>query len=465
MTMDARRAILLASLVGLALRAVVGLALPIVPSWDGVVYERAATQLARGEAYDLRVLNPAAPAHRSAFYPIGWPAALAIWRMAGAPRALDPLLQAILGALAVPLAALVARRLRDRSAAVCAAWTVALWPGGIFASASWMSEPLFGLLLLLGLAPLVARHSTGALVAAALGLALATFVRPTALAIAPLAIGAAAWLASRRGVIDRDAHSHTPTQRTEPIGARPDRRKRTDPDDERTTARALAEQTAHEARSSSHVLSRATRSAAAAALALAIAFAVLSPWMLRNAGAIGGAVVSANSGANLLAGTVSARFAHVPREVDCPRGMRELARDRCRRDRALARIASAPLSWIALAPLKLAHTFAYETSSAVQLGASLGIERPTEHPAVWALAALATAYWLALLTCALLSLRRTRLRARAVVLTPFVALALVHVAFIGGDRYHTPLVPLTAALAAPTIARAVGRVRRAMMRR
>ncbi len=457
MTMDTGRAVALAALVALALRLTVGLALPLEPSWDGVVYERAATLLARGESYDLRALNPAAPAHESAFYPVGWPGALALWRAVGMPRRLDLLFAALLGALMVPLTAWLAARIAGPERARAAAWAVALWPGGILAS-PWMGETLFSLLILLALIPLTGtlrvrapdvlggsrdtphrrdgpqrwpvpppRYSASPrrpasplapialrnrhhharlapLIVSGLAFGLAAFVRPTALAIAPLAAFAAGWSA-------------------DPSWRRP---------------------------------RRALVGLGSALLVLALSFAVLSPWILRNAREVGAPVISTNGGTNLLLGTVSARYAAMPSAIDCPYGMYELDRDRCRRRRALARIAHAPLSWLALAPFKLAHTFAYETSSAVQLGASLGMARPTEAPAVRVLAGTATAYWLALLFAAALSLGRVR--HRALMLAPFLALSAVHAVFIGGDRYHAPLVPLAAALASPLLASFATRV-------
>lgn len=397
--MAPRRAVLAATLVALALRAAIGLALPVRPVWDGAVYERAATQIARGEGFTLRALRPSAPPHPTAFYPIGWPAALALFRAAGAPRALDPLLQALLGALAVPLAAKLAGCLSGRSAASCAAWLVALWPGGLLASTSWMSEPLFGVLLLAAVAVAAQRSGAPALLASATLFALASYVRPTALAMAPPVIAIAAW--SRRGSYG----------------------------------------------------SRVARSAALAVAALALALVVLAPWMARNTAMLGGAVVSTNGGANLLVGTASSRFMHVPEPLDCPRGMRELERDRCRRDRALTRIAHDPVTWLARAPAKLVHTFAYESSSVIQLAEALGVRNPLGQPAVWAAIAACTAYWLALVALAARGLAHTRRRARLIALAPCVVTAFVHAAYFGGDRYHVPLVPIVAALAAARLAR------------
>lgn len=398
--MSFRRSVLVAFVIALGLRAVTALGLPVVPTWDGEIYERAASDLARGAGFTRSALQPSSPPRPTAFYPVGWPATLSVWRAAGAPRALDPLLQAVLGALAVPLTALVAGRLAGRRSALVAAWAVALWPGGILAAASWMHEPIFTVLLLAALVPLVRSTRPSAWVLSALCFGLAAYVRPTVLATVPLAMAAAAW---PRGVRWR-------------VGA--------------------------------------------AVVGVTIALAVVAPWVARNHAAMGGAVLGTNLGSNLLIGTVSNYYVQPGPEAHCPHVRGEVASDRCRRDRALERIASDPLSWLARAPVKLFHTMGYEASSAIQLGESLGLRDAGRDPRVWALVAVCSAHWLLLIGCAVRSFRKTRERARWIVLTPFVALATVHVIFFGGDRYHAPLVPLLAALASPALgelARRIGR--------
>ena len=75
-----RRHVGLAFVVGLGLRLAVGQLLTLEPSWDGVIYERAASQLAAGHGYTLRMLDPAWPWPDlpTAFYPPGWPALLSL---------------------------------------------------------------------------------------------------------------------------------------------------------------------------------------------------------------------------------------------------------------------------------------------------------------------------------------------------------------------------------------------------
>ncbi|HJL16565.1 MAG TPA: hypothetical protein RMH99_12960 [Sandaracinaceae bacterium LLY-WYZ-13_1] len=441
----AGRAPAAACAVGLALRLAAA-ALPVAPSWDGVIYERAAARLADGAGYTLRIYDPAWPWDLpTAFYPPGWPAVLALWKGLGAARGFDLVLQALLGALAIPLAAALTRRLVPRRprAPARAAWLVALWPGGVLATAGWMTEPLFTVALLAALLPLVGSpaetraRTVGQLGLAALLFGLAAYVRPTALAIAPLALAArGASLASIGGAPD-DCRPSVP-------GAGGTA---TDVDPAAGTSRRPG------ARHSTPGASR-WRPALGAALLALFALAPLAPWMARNAAQLDGAVVSSNAGANLYVGTVDARFTRIPDDLDCPAGPRELARDRCRRERALARIADDPLGWLALGVAKLGHTFGYEASPALQLGASLERRAPPQA-ALLALSASCTLFWLALLGGALA--HAPRLGRRCLPCWAAVAsLAATHFVFLGGDRYHLPLVPILAALATAGAASASG---------
>jgi len=388
-TRRTRRQVTLAFAVGLGLRVLVGQLLPVAPSWDGVIYERAARQLADGRGYTQAMYDPEfewayLP---TAFYPPGWPATLSLLkRLADAPR-LDLLLQALIGALVIPIAARFGGAYAGHGAARRAAWLVALWPGGWLTSASWMGEPLFTLAVALALLPLVGRPSTRRASLSALLLGAAAYVRPTALIIAPFAL----------------------------------------------VARASA--------------GRHPRSRAALALPIAaLALVPVAPWMARNADRLSAPVLASNAGANLYVGTLGARYREIPEAVDCPHGPRELTRDRCRRDRALRRIADEPLRWLALGLGKVLHTFGYEMGPALQAGAGLGWSPPEARPQVQALIAICSLYWLGLLLFAARS--RGRSSVRRVVVASALAVAALHFVFLGGDRYHLPLVPLVAALAA-----------------
>ena len=270
-----------------------------------------------------------------------------------------------------------------------------------------MGEPLFALALLLALLPLAglrgAKRRRLGLAATLPGLA--AHVRPTALAIAPFALPARRW------------------HRRRPL-----------------------------------------RTLLVAGVATALAVAPLAPWMARNAERLSGPVVASNGGANLYVGTLGPRYSPIPASIDCPRGARELARDRCRRRRAMARIGADPIGWLGLGVEKVLHTFGYEMGPALGLGAGLGLSAPEDRPEVRALVVLCTLHWLALLALALRA-RARRAPIRMVLASAF-GVALLHRGFLGGDRYHLPLVPLFAALAATAISsrRASPRGRRARPR-
>lgn len=396
--------------VALALRVAVVAAVPARPAWDGVIYARAAGQLARGEGYTQRSLDEEAPARPTAFYPVGYPAVLAALRMAGFGARLDLWLQALAGVALVPVGWALGRRLGGRRAGRYAAWLLALWPGGVLLSASYLAEPLFALgagLALLPLAYARRRQRLGALCVAGVALGFVAYLRPAALpmaALAGLGLGAlrvrAAW---GRG----------------------------------WAARARAAATA----------------GAAGALALGLAAAPLAPWAARNAHALGAPVlVSTNGGVNLLLGTFGeGGYGAIPPAEDCPHGQREVERDRCRQARALARIAADPFAWLARGALKLVDTFGHESAPAYYLRDALRLSPEAEARAVLPLLALCRLGWIPALLGALAgaaALRGRRLGAAHVaVLAPPAALAALHFVYIGGDRYHAAVMPMIAALA------------------
>src|SRR4051812_27855866 len=116
------------TLVALLIRSLFVLWLGAQPSWDGVIYERAAEQLAQGEGYTQRVLDLSAPAKPSAFFPPGYAAVLSVLHRVAGGRALDPWFQVLCGTLLVPAAWYFGRRLAGARAGRIAAWLVALWP-------------------------------------------------------------------------------------------------------------------------------------------------------------------------------------------------------------------------------------------------------------------------------------------------------------------------------------------------
>jgi hypothetical protein len=397
-----RRGFLAPVAAALAIRLALAAALPAEPSWDGVVYARAADRIAEGEGFTRHAIDPAEPAEPTAFYPVGWPAILAPLRWLGAGRALDPFLQSLAGAALVPLAGLLGRRGAGARGGRIAAWIAALWPGGILLSLSWLSEPTFGLLV--GIASVAVAYARRARRIRALGwaaaaLALAAHLRPSALPIlALLAIGVAV------------AH----------------------PRSWGTTLRL-------------------------GAAAAAIAALVLAPWSLRNTYALGGpAIVSTNGGANLLLGTIDhGGYGEIPEAIDCHETT-ELEQDRCRTRVALERLAAAPLDNVARALVKTAHTFGHESAPAQSWAASLSTRDPAvrESARLWSLGVSRIA-WLAFLTAAIagaaILARRRWTVLHAALLAPLLGIALLHALALSGDRYHAPAAASMAALAAIAI--------------
>jgi len=406
--------------VALAARLALVLALDAGPAWDGVIYARAAEQLAAGEGYTLRILDPASAAVPTAFYPVGYPAALWLVRELGGGLGADRILHALCSAMLVPLSYLFARRSAGPRAARLAAWLTACWPGAILFSATWLAEPLFALACGIALLPvLYARraHATRALFWTGILLGLTAFVRPTALLVAGLT-GAGVGFARHR----------------------------------------------------SKGAGRAWLSASfGAAVALGSAALPLAPWVARNHAQLGAPVwVSTNGGVNLLIGALhDGGYERLPEPQPCwAQGLSEVQRDRCFTRQALAEIRERPDAWLGRVLLKVAHTFGHESAVAQALIQGAGL--PASSPAALWLLGVCRVGWLVLAPfmavggCVLAAraLRRRPSRVAIVTLAPIVAVAILHGVFLSGDRYHGALIPMLGALAGVG-ALALGRVIRA----
>ena len=397
------RALAAPTLLALVVRVALVASLPPSPAWDGVIYERAAEDLGAGRGLTRAIFSRDQPSIPTAFFPVGLPAALAPLRALGAGRTGDLVFQCIVGVALVPLGYALGRRLRGPTAGTVTAWLLALWPGGALLSVSWMTEPLFSLLV--GIACTIAAWSSArsrarALAMASAFLALAAYVRPSALVVlAVLALGLA-W-------IDR--------RRAQPI----------------------------------------RRAASYLGVAMLVASSLLTPWALRNEVEIGAPVaVSTNGGFNLLLGTTGdGRYGEMPTELDCPLELGEVAKDRCRADRAVARIADRPAHALARGTLKLVHTFGHESSPSELWAESLEVDDEDRETARLFALAVSEPFWLLLSSGALagaaLLWRRHRGGAAGVAIVACVTgTALVHAIYLGGDRYHAAMVAPMAALAA-----------------
>jgi hypothetical protein len=390
-------------LVALLVRVTLVVALPIAPSWDGVIYAHAADRMAEGEGFTRHALDPLEPRAPTAFYPVGLPALLVPLRWVGAGRSLDPFVQSLFGAAIVPVVGMLGRRTGGARVGRLAAWLAAVWPGGVLLSVSWLSEPAFSLLV--ALASLTVAFTrpvrrVRAIAWAALLLGGATYLRPVALVILVL-LAAGAGLASSKVFATR--------------------------------------------------VREAVRSVA---LSLAIASCVLAPWSIRSSLSLGGPVLlSTNGGSNLLIGTIGEGvYDRVPASIECHEPT-ELEADHCRAARAMARLRASPFDAFSRALLKLAHTFGHDSAPAQAWAASLRTTDPTlRESAALASLGLCRVSWLALLVLSVagagLLLRRRASPLHAALFAPPLGIALTHVVMLGGDRYHAPAAASMAVLAA-----------------
>lgn len=284
------------------------------PADDGSFYHTVATRIAAGQGYTWAW--PDGVVTYAAHYPVGYPALLgACYAVLGASPVSAMLLNALLGSLLVVAVHSCALRITSLARARLAALALALHPTFVLYSAALMTEAVAAatLVLLASYALFVAARGGGSSWRLPLGLggALLVFIRPQLLPLLPV-LGAVAVLV--------------------PEGA--------------SRSRAL--------------LARLRGGAEVLALALVCCL----PWTLRNCAKMDGCVfVSANGGWNLLIGTLpegKGSFApisgpNVPPE--CRSEFGEAGKDRCFGRAGARRIREAPLSWLALAPLKLGQMF------------------------------------------------------------------------------------------------------------
>ena len=142
----------------------------------------------------------------TAYYPPGYPWFLGILTWLSSPFTDAPwlvagLVQAVLGAASVGLAALVTKRLAGPLAALVAAAIYALYPNLIFHTGALLGETLYNFLFLAFLALLLskpwdAEFSRRRIVACGVLLGLAVLVRPISLAVIPVVI--VGWLLARK---------------------------------------------------------------------------------------------------------------------------------------------------------------------------------------------------------------------------------------------------------------------------
>lgn len=184
------------------------------------------------------------------------------------------------------------------------------------------------------------------------------------------------------------------------------------------------------------------RGAALAAVALAFAL-VLAPWVLRNRAAMGVTTLTTSAGPNLCIGLGDGATGGY-RKLDVA-GHDEVAEHELGLRCASSGLARRPYELVTLAPAKLSRLLVwddwivddfYARAQGIGAGAALALRVVCN-----------LAYW-ALLGFAALVGWRTRKDAGAVVLAVAGAVALSVLVGFGGGRFHTPLLPLLAVLAA-----------------
>lgn len=380
-----------------AARLAFGLWAKLPPAWDGELYERGARAIASGLGYSCFMFGPGADPHvLTAYYPVGYPAFLgALYAVFGVHPWVIWGSGALLGALTVALTHRLALRVASPRAALAAALTLALMPGQVMFSTTPMTEPLWGLCLTLAVWSLARTEAprTRDWVLCALCLGAATYVRPQAVLLAP------ALPFVLPGTLRQ----------------------------------------------------RVLRAAAVTALVLA----TVAPWSLRNRAVLhANAFVSTNGGSNLAIGAVpeaDGMYFILNNASGCRALSDEVVRDHCWRDYAVGFIRRDPLRWIGRMPTKLHHTIDYETfplkyASEVRPDFVAARDLPRAYRAM-------SAPWRALYLLCFVALmpfmsRRNRPSVTALSITASAVVLSTHAVFFGGDRYHLPIAPFVAILAA-----------------
>lgn len=372
---------------------------PAAPAWDGAIYARTAVRIAHGLGF-IDSWNNRPPFRPTAFYPVGYPATLAAaYVIFGIHPWVAALLNLVSAAICTWIVVLLAERSWGRACGHIAGGLFAFSPGAIAYTSAFMTEPLSAALLALAILCALHHHRTGHLasaIAAGLLLGYGGLVRPPALVVAPfLALGSAPRMQWR------------------------------------SVASTLA----------------------------AVGFAtcaVVLPWTARNCRQLDGcALVSLNGGSNLWIGADPAAvggYRDLRPGEGCDGVIGEVAKDRCYGAMAIAKIERNPLTWLALAPLKVGQLLGYENTPVSYLRAATHGAAFQGTSDRWFRAM--TAYHRVLLGLALLALLPFVTRRRSRLPTPVVltvvsvgALVAVHIVFFGVDRYHFVFTPLLCMIA------------------
>lgn len=371
---------------------------PPIPEWDGAIYHRTAERIARGMGF-VDTWNNLPPYKPTAFYPVGYPALLgALYWVFGSTKWVAGAVNVVSSAIATASVARMSFRAWGRAPAHIAGLLFTCSPGGVLYCSAYMTELVSAAVLSLALLCAARYADTGrARWAIVMGLLLGYggLVRPPALLVAPVLAILARPPASPRIV---------------------------------GTIRALV-------------------------LVGVASCVVVLPWTARNCRKLDGcALVSLNGGSNLWIGADPAAmgtYRDLRIGEACLRVRGEVAKDRCFGRLAIERIKEHPAQWLALAPLKVGHLLAYESTPVSYLRYATRQQRfGTTANAMFA---LITAYHWVILALAIIATAPLRKGPRPLEVTlavaSIVALVVVHIVFFGVDRYHFVFTPLLCMLA------------------
>jgi 4-amino-4-deoxy-L-arabinose transferase-like glycosyltransferase len=414
--------------VGLGLLAVIALAGVVRLAWvlyaktepvwffDPWQYDRLATALAEGRGYVNEAGQP------TAYYPPGYPAVLgAIYWLAGHRPAAGEALNVVLGALTAGLVYWIASRAFGRPAGLLAALAFAVFPSHILYVSQLHSEVVFTAAYLLALGLLLAAPLPGERrwvpfwLAAGLAIGIASLMRPVALSLLVVI----------------------------PFALRP----------RGTPWSALAR---------------------GALLALAGTALVVTPWVIRNAVRVGSPTIATSAGIDFWIGNhegASGLWSMAPPEV-FPRvstDLLEQERHDYRRGLELGWrfIREQPLDALGLLPLKAYHLYT-DDATAVTTAETWGHTVFLSEGGRRVLRTLTDGFYYFVAAGAIagliLPVGGTQ-RRRWPLAAALGGWTLVHLVFFGDPRFHLPVTPVMAVLAAPAWLWAAEVIRRPVVSR
>lgn len=375
--------------------------LPVEPVSDFAWYHHRASELAAGQGYNRDDGVP------TAYWPVGWPAFLAILYLVAGPAAwVARLVQVALGAVTLWTTWRIAAHLTgSERAARLALLLLACYPNHAVFGASLASEnlllPLCGVtaLGLLGGGPL-ARQSLWRWATIGLGLGLIALVKPQGvLLLLPLLL--------------------------RPVGPWRPRLARL-------------------------------------AVISAVGMATLTPWAVRNARVLGAPVlVSTNGGVNLLIGNsdrANGGYVEPPELRALMATQTEVQRDRTTRDLALTWMSAHPMRALVLVPAKWQALLATDDDMVFAIGRGW----PSCPPGFRWLGRLNRVYWLLFLATSCIGVVAAVRQKRDLSGVYVLALVLLNYSvFFGSPRFHAPMVPWMAVYAGQWLTLRLGALRQA----